>query len=281
MEASRYNSNQVLSIETTPDGNRRLVRAEVGVEVNGRVLPIRDAEGRLRSGPGIVEAQNGQVKGLIDDEAVVTMWKVKSEDYLDGNIPEAVAQGQKGIKQYMKLRDGQRLAGAVVPPLKPHVAEAMELLVKAPVDASSSSTRMQELEHAIQAIRKPDPSGLNPDGIPAYPGGIKEALEKLPEQNRMLRASINAHPDVSTGSVPPVSTGLNSNQEGAFAADAARTGMRGAVGPAGVNLPDDNASSADGVSRDDLEKRLRQIDEERAALTKKLAAHDTSQRGES
>lgn len=265
MEASIDNSNQVLTSITGPDGTRHLVKAEIGIESGGVVRPVIDAEGQLRTGPGILEAQRGQRKGLIDAEGTTTMWKVKPGDYIDGNIPEAVAQTQKGIKQLIKLNEGQRQAGVVVPPMKPHVAEAMELVLRAPTDSSSSPETMQSLESAIRSIPKPDPSGQNPDGIPAYPGGIKEALEKLPEQNRML------------GAVMPKGTPVvhQDFQEGPQAADDIRSAMRDAVNKTSEQHSIDNPPIDPAPPEpDDLEQRIRKLDEERARLARKIAENN-------
>ncbi len=263
MEASRDNSNQVLTVVATPDGKPKIVRAQVGVELNGTVRPIVDAEGEIRTAPGILEGQKGQRKGLIDPEGTTSMWKTKPDDYIDGNVPEAVAQGQKGIKQFMKLREGQRRGGYEVPPLKPHVAEAMEALVRAPVDSSSSPQKIQELEAALKAIRKPDPTGQNPDGISAYPGGIKEALEKLPEQNRMLGAAMPKRITVTVHS---------DFQQGPQTADDIRSAMReGISNPRDPQNVDNPPPESPPPEPDDLEERIRKLDEERASLARQIA----------
>ncbi|MBN2419109.1 MAG: hypothetical protein JXL81_06960 [Deltaproteobacteria bacterium] len=263
MEASRDNSNQVLTVITTPDGKPKVVRAQTGVELDGTVRPIVDAEGKTRTGPGVLEAQKGLRDGLIDPEGSATMWKVKPDDYIDGNIPEAVAQGQKGIKQFMKIREGQRRGGYAVPPLNPHVSEAMEALVRTPVDSTSSPQRIQELEAAIKAIRKPDPTGRNPDGIPAYPGGIKEALEKLPEQNRMLKAAMSGQTTITVH---------QDFQQGPQTADDIRSAMRdGISNPRGPQTANNPPSEPTPPEPDELEERIRKLDEERARLAKKIA----------
>jgi hypothetical protein len=273
VEASRDNSNQALSLETAPDGSLRVVKAEVGVEIDGTVRPIRDAEGRTRTAAGVLEAQRSRVGGLGDSESYASMWKVKSADYADGNMPEAVAQTQKWVKQHIKLMEGKRLAGGVVPPLKPHVADAIDLIVRAPSDATATPQRMQELDQAIRAIRRPDPSGMNPDGIQAYPGGVKEAMEKLPEQDRILGMTRR----MQSIAVP--------EGEGGMAADAVRGGMRSATGPA-MSVDKERSPSVQplqttgGQNPDDLEEKIRRLDEERARLARKIAESRQQTKGE-
>ena len=270
IEACRANSNQAVSVEISPDGTWHPVRTEIGVEIDGKVRPIVDIEGNIRTGPAIVEAQKGQSKGLPDDEAYTAMWQEKPRDFLDSNMPEAVAQGQKGIKQYMKLRAGQKLAGAVVPPIKPHVAEAMDLVYRSPSDSTATPQSIQLLEQRLRAIRKPDGS---PDGIQAYPGGIVDVLNKLPEQNRLLR-SATLQPDF-----------LVSESEGPLASDAARTGVRTGIGADSQGtLPSDPVEPLENLtepeSPEDLDEQLRRLDEQRTELAKKLAASRKNFKGE-
>jgi hypothetical protein len=264
VEASRDNSNQVFTLTRDPDGTTRPVRAQIGVETDGRVRPVRDIQGDLRTGPAILEAQQGQRRGLLDDEGYAAMWKVKSRDYADGNIPEAVAQSQKGIKQLMKLREGQRSAGVAVPPLKPHVAEAMELILRAPADATASPEKMAELDAALKSIPRSDAVDSHTQAPPAYPGGIIEAMEKLPEQNRMLGAA-----------TPDTAPGYKGLKDGPLASDAVRSAMRGTASRDNAQvLPQDDVQATQDTGPppepDELQERIRKLDQERAALMKQF-----------
>ena len=266
IEACRDNSNQAVSVEIASDGTWHPVRTEIGVEIDGTVRPIVDTEGNVRTAPAIVEAQRGQRKGLLDDEAYTGMWQEKPREFLETNLPEAVAQGQKGIKQYMKLRAGQQSAGAFVPPIKPHVAEAMDLLTRTPSDSTATDQSIQALEQRLRSITKPD-------GSQAYPGGIVEVLNELPEQNRLLRAATHQ------------GDFLVSENEGPLASDALRTGVRTGIAASQNNVPPEPVepleNSAKPVSPEDLDEQLRRLDEQRTELAKKLAARRKNHEGES
>jgi hypothetical protein len=264
VEASRDNSNQALAVVTAPDGTRKVERVELGVEVDGTVRPIRDAFGEVRTGPGMVEGQSGSRRGMMDSEAATGMWKGKSGDYVDGNLPEALAQTQKGIVQQIKFIDGQRRAGIPVPPLKAHDAEAMTILSD-PGLATADPDTLRQADAQLRSI-------LKEDGTPAYPGGIREAIEKIPEQNRVRDLAIRAQGIPAQGPPAPAEPedGVTDasetvrTAEGPLASDANRSGMRH-----GISNP----------RTDDLEERIRRLEEERDRLARRIAERDKGPEG--
>jgi hypothetical protein len=215
------------------------------------------------------------------------MWKAKSGDYMDGNLPEAIAQTQKGIVQQIKFIDGQRQAGIPVPPLKSHVAEAMEILSD-PKNATAEPDTIRQVDADIRSINKAD-------GTPAFPGGIREAMEKIPEQNRVLDMAIRARAVPTPTEEPPVEIhpvepipevpSYTPLEEGPLVSDANRSSMRAAPSPPSTSEPLPEIIPQSGIDNDpvdphELEERIRKLDEERARLARQIAERKKQSEGE-
>jgi hypothetical protein len=81
------------------------------------------------------------------------MWQEKSDAYQRlGNQPEAIAQSQKGVDQYMKIRQGYDKQGLNVPPLDNQTAKAMEIISKAPVGVDATPAKMAEVNQQLKNL---------------------------------------------------------------------------------------------------------------------------------
>ena len=124
--------------------------------------------------PNVVQTQRGD-STLLDPEGYARMWEEKSRIYADmGNQPEAVAQAQKGIEQYMGLRDGYHAQGYDTPPLDQNTARAMELVTRAPVGVDATPEAMARLNGDLQALGYRD---------------TNDALGKIATQSEILKWS--------------------------------------------------------------------------------------------
>lgn len=96
--------------------------------------------------------QKGDAR-MLDPEGYAQMWKEKSDVYSRmGNQPEAVAQSQKGIQEYMKIRDGYDKQGLNVAPIDPQTAKAMDIISKAPVGVDATPQKMAEVNQHLQQL---------------------------------------------------------------------------------------------------------------------------------
>jgi len=127
VEASRDNSDQLNQF------------------VNGKETPTQVT-------PNVVLTQQGKSQ-LLDPAGYAKMWHEKSDVYARmGNQPEAVAQSQKGIEQYMKIREGYDKQGLNVPPMDRQTTKAMELISKAPVGVDATPQKMADLNKQLQTL---------------------------------------------------------------------------------------------------------------------------------
>lgn len=105
--------------------------------------------GRSQIESPVLAAQAG--RGLLrDPEGLGRMWAEKSHFY-GNNTPEALAQSQKGIDSYLRLRTGYRSHNMDVPPINPKLGRAMELLSKAPTGQAATPEAMAKLTNDLQA----------------------------------------------------------------------------------------------------------------------------------
>jgi MFS family permease len=122
----------------------------------------------------VVTAQNGNER-LLDPAGYAKMWQEKSQAYARiGNQPEAIAQSQKGIEQYMKLRDGYHAQGLEVPPVDNRTAQAMKIISEAPVGVDATPQAMEHVQNQLKAL--------------GYQN-TNDALGKIATQNEVLKWS--------------------------------------------------------------------------------------------
>ena len=147
VEASRDNSDQLNKF------------------INGQETPTQAT-------PNVLLTQQGKSQ-LLDPEGYAKMWHEKSDVYgRMGNQPEAVAQSQKGIEQYMKIREGYDKQGLNVPPMDRQTTKAMELISKAPVGVDATPAKMADLNKQLQNLGFKD---------------TNDALGKVAMQNETLK----------------------------------------------------------------------------------------------
>jgi len=172
MEASRGNTDQGVQRVVGSDGTPRAEAAQG----HANVLDVKDGTARLA-----------------DPEGYARMWQEKS-DFYRNNPPEALAQSQKGIAEYMGLRDGYRRQGLEPPPINPNVARAMEVVGRAPVGTDATPAALARVEADLQALGYRSTS---------------EAMTAIAWQNEGLKWS-------RTMAVPGASGGLRTAQVGAL-----------------------------------------------------------------
>jgi hypothetical protein len=117
----------------------------------------------------VLDAKDGKAP-LADPEGFGRMWAEKSHFYHD-NPAEAMAQSKKGINEMLGIREGQRAQGLDPAPLKPEVAEAMTIIVKAPTGIDATPEAIDRVNRNIQAIR-------DSEGRQVYRSGA-DAMEKI------------------------------------------------------------------------------------------------------
>ncbi|MEM9280722.1 MAG: hypothetical protein AAGA96_02755 [Verrucomicrobiota bacterium] len=105
--------------------------------------------GRSQIESPILAAQEGRGT-LKDPEGLARMWNEKSHFY-HRDTPEALAQSQKGINAYLKVREGYRTAGKEIPPINPKIGKAMELLGRAPTGMAATPEAMAKLDADLKA----------------------------------------------------------------------------------------------------------------------------------
>ena len=151
--------------------DRAHVEASIDNSDQASVLrPAADGSAPLRG--NVVDAQQGKGK-LLDAEGYSRMWSEKSRFYAD-NPPEAIAQSQKGIAEYMKLRDGYS-AHSTPPPLPPKVAEAMTIVIKAPTGIDATPATIASVNSQLQALGYRD---------------LHDALNKIAGLSELLKWSV-------------------------------------------------------------------------------------------
>jgi hypothetical protein len=149
MEASAANADQVIRVGPSgrigqAQGKSPVVAAQKGAP------PGEDALVAPRGGPSR-SALPSRPADLKDPEGYARMWKEKSHFY-EHNMPEALAQSQKGIAEMLNLRDGYRSRGMEPPPLPPKIAQAMEIVIKAPVGVDATPQAMAKVTKDLQAL---------------------------------------------------------------------------------------------------------------------------------
>jgi MFS family permease len=113
---------------------------------------IGDKEVQTQVKSNVENVQAGKTT-LLDPEGYAKMWHEKSDVYARmGNQPEAVAQSQKGIEQYMKIRQGYDKQGLNVPPMDNQTAKAMEIITKSPVGVDATPQAMAEVNKQLQSL---------------------------------------------------------------------------------------------------------------------------------
>ena len=147
LEASRDNSNQLTTF------------------VGGKPVQTQQES-------NVLTTQHGD-STLLDPEGQAKMWHIKSEGYASvGNTPEAIAQSQKGIESYIKIRDGYHAQGYEVPPIDTRTAEAMEIITKSPVGVDATPDAMANVQKQLQNLGYHD---------------VPDALGKIASQQEVLK----------------------------------------------------------------------------------------------
>ena len=143
----------------------------------------RDSQGRaVAVDPSQVQSPvlgaQGGTNPLVDPEGMGRMWGEKSHFY-EHDMPEALAQSQKGIDSYLRLREGYRQQNLIPPDINPNLARAMELLGEAPTGMAATPQRMATLEADLQALGYRD---------------AQDAMQKVAGQFEGLKGSTKAPP---------------------------------------------------------------------------------------
>ena len=143
----------------------------------------RDSQGREVSvDPSQVQSPvlgaQGGTNPLVDPEGMGRMWGEKSHFY-EHDMPEALAQSQKGIDSYLRLREGYRQQNLIPPDINPNLARAMELLGEAPTGMAATPQRMATLEADLQALGYRD---------------AQDAMQKVAGQFEGLKGSTKGPP---------------------------------------------------------------------------------------
>ncbi len=173
VEASADNADQVVRFDRTPDGE----------------LQVQRGQGRSN----ILDAQSGAAP-LKDAEGYRRMWQEKSEFYVREIPSEAVAQSQKGIAEYLKLRQGYQVRNMEPPPIRPNVANAMEVIIKAPTGVDATPAEMARVQQELQGLGFRD---------------MGDAMTKIAHQNELLKWSRSTAAPLPTDGVaaaPPLSS---------------------------------------------------------------------------
>ncbi len=148
-------------IEASRDNADQAFRA-----VGRHLEPIQKSEG------SVISAQSGTAQ-LADSEGFARMWREKSNFYAQ-NPPEAIAQSQKGIDIYLKIRDGYRVQNIVPPPIADTTASAMEIIARTPIGMDATPQVIARVESDLQALGYRD---------------LNDALGKIAAQHETLKWS--------------------------------------------------------------------------------------------
>jgi hypothetical protein len=154
MEASADNADQAID---------RVIQTAEGRKVERGQKPL----------PGVMDAKDGKA-ALLDPEGYSRMWQEKSRFYQDIIPAEAIAQSQKGIAQYMKIRDGYRIQKIEPPPLNPRTAKAMEVIVKAQVGVKATEGQLAVVKGQLKDLGFKD---------------INDAMKHIASENEILKWS--------------------------------------------------------------------------------------------
>jgi hypothetical protein len=127
---------------------------------------------------------------LTDPHDYARMWQEKSDFYVKmNNPPEAIAQNQKCIQEYMKIRDGYHAQGMDVPPVDAPTAKAMDIISNAPVGVNATPEAMSNINKQLQSLGFKD---------------TNDALGKVAVQNEALGLSRQKVLDVGTGATSSI-----------------------------------------------------------------------------
>ena len=172
IEASKDNSDQITKI------------------VNGQEVQTQ--------GKANVELVKAGQATLKDPADFARMWHEKSDVYSKiGNQPEAIAQSQKGIESYSKIRDGYHKLGYEVPPIDAPTAKAMEIISKAPVGVDATPVKMAEVNQQLKDLGFKD---------------VNDALGKVAMENEKLAYAI-PKTGLSTSSTINISVGSIADEQ--------------------------------------------------------------------
>jgi hypothetical protein len=130
---------------------------------------VRDIGGKTTQTPMAQLATEGKAP-LEDPWGYARMRQDKSEAYAH-NPAEAIAQAQKGIEMYTKLREGYRAQGLAPPPLDDRTAQAMNIITQAPVGVNADPAKVNA---TLQGLGYRD---------------TMDAIEKIASQNELLKWS--------------------------------------------------------------------------------------------
>lgn len=172
IEASKDNSDQIIKI-------------------------VNDKEVQTQGTANVESVQAGEAT-LKDPADFARMWHEKSDVYSKiGNQPEAIAQSQKGIESYSKIRDGYHKQGYEVPPIDVPTAKAMEIISKAPVGVEATPAKMAEVNQQLKDLGFKD---------------VNDALGKVAMENEKLAYAF-PKTGLSTSSTINISVGAIADEQ--------------------------------------------------------------------
>ncbi len=149
IEASSANSDQTTRYERDKSGKVQVIKEQ--------------------KEPNIVEAKSGKAP-LEDEQGYSHMWEAKIRAH-EGNTPEMIAQGQKMIKEWIGIRDGQRLRGIQTKEINPNYQKAMKIILQSPTDHKATPEVIENINNQLRSI-------TNSDGKPIFKN-VKDALYKM------------------------------------------------------------------------------------------------------
>ncbi|MCP4440811.1 MAG: hypothetical protein GY810_17965 [Aureispira sp.] len=107
---------------------------------------------RIRVEPNIMKVKAGKAK-LLDPEGLGNMYKEKVDASLrGGNVPEAYAQGKKGVDSLKKVRKGYEKMGYEVGELPKNLEKAMDVVNKAPVDVDATPEAIKNINNKLNKL---------------------------------------------------------------------------------------------------------------------------------
>ena len=102
--------------------------------------------------PNILKVKAGEGT-LIDPEGLGNMYHEKVDAAIrDNNIPEAYAQSKKGVDSLKKVRKGYQKQGYKTGDLPKNMEEAMDIVMKAPVDDTATAARIANVEKQLKSL---------------------------------------------------------------------------------------------------------------------------------
>ncbi len=145
--------------------------------IGGKEVQVQDES-------NVTLVKQGQTT-LTDPHDYARMWQEKSDFYAKmNNPPEAIAQNQKCIQEYMNIRDGYHAQGYDVPPVDAATTKAMSIISNAPVGVNATPEAMSNINKQLQSLGFKD---------------TNDALGKVALQNEALGLSRQKILDVGTG----------------------------------------------------------------------------------